>query len=79
MRDQNYYLRVYPDGKAAMWPTPPDGETSWTTVREGTLAFGYQPPLHDPRLFFQGSVLMMHTSTGNSAFDEVPGGIEPPK
>ena len=77
MADEVYFLRIYPDSQAAIWPSPLDGETGWTTFRGGKLAFGDRPPLHDPTLSFRGSALVMHTNVADRVFRRVPD-ITPP-
>ncbi|HZJ15181.1 MAG TPA: hypothetical protein VFD27_09040 [Chthoniobacteraceae bacterium] len=74
-----YYLRVYPDGRAAIWPSPPDGATSWTKLSGDSLEFGYQRPLNNPRLSRRGALLVMHNDNGSDVFDRTPHEIEPPK
>jgi hypothetical protein len=77
MADGAYFLRLYPDGRAAIWPSPPDGRTGWTQFKNGTLFLGYRPPLRDPSLSIRGSSLIMHTNVADRVFHSVPD-ITPP-
>ncbi len=74
-----YYLRIYPNGAAAIWPSPPDGETSWTKLDGDYLVFHYDPPLRDPRLSRRGPLLLMHDNVSTEVFDRMADDIEPPK
>lgn len=80
MRDRGpgaYYLRIYPEGQAVVWPSPPDGEPDWTVLQKSTLRFGSKPPLHDPTLSRRGRLLVMHTNVGESLFDRTRTDLEP--
>jgi hypothetical protein len=82
MRDSNYLLRIYPDGRVAQWPSPPYGHTAWTSINGNTLNFGYTPPLPNPQLTRRGPLLVMHGTHGavkESIFDKVRNDLVPPK
>jgi len=73
------YLRIYSDGRAVCWPTPPDGGTAWTTFKNGVIDYHYQAPLHNPVLSRRGRLLVMKTNVGEQLFDRNPNDLEPPK
>lgn len=77
-----YFLRVYPDGRVAQWPSPPRDETVWTRLKGVEIEFGYRPPLSNPRLNIRGANLIMSGSTPGVAgrsFSRIVPDIEPPK
>jgi hypothetical protein len=77
LEGQGHYLRIYPDGRAVCWPIPPDGETTWTTIKDGVIDYNYQSPLQNPILTRRGSQLVMKTNVGEQLFDRIPNDLEP--
>ena len=75
-----YYLRIYPDGRVAQWPSPPNDETSWTRLSGNTIEYGYNPPLSNPRLGIRDNKLIMSNSDAGvvgRSFTRVIPDIEP--
>ena len=78
---RRYYLRIYPNGRVAQWPSPPDDGTAWTRLKGEEVEFGYRPPLSNPHLNIRGANLIMSGSspevTGCS-FSRIVPDLEPP-
>jgi len=68
-----YYLRIYPDGRVAQWPSPPEGEVSWSRHSNGELLWGREGSLErNPRVERQGDELVMKTTPGAMVLRRVP-------
>jgi hypothetical protein len=71
-----YYLRVYPDGRVAQWPSPPDGKVSWSRLRGNELLWGLGME-GNPRIFSKGAELNMWTASGTQTLSRLSAELEP--
>jgi hypothetical protein len=72
-----YYLRVYPDGQVAQWPSPPDGEVSWSRHKDGELQWNYLPQLRNPVLHRSGRGLTIDMNSHDMTMVRVESELEP--
>jgi len=72
----HYYLRIYPDGKVAQWPSPPDGDVSWSHLNGNELLWNYGYG-GNPRIYQKGNKLIMKTSTSSQTLYRFPSNLEP--
>jgi hypothetical protein len=73
-----YYLRIYPDGKVAQWPSPPEGEVSWSRYSDGELLWGQESTYQrNPRVERSGDDLVMKTSSGKMVLNLITPDLQP--
>jgi hypothetical protein len=73
LEGDRYYLRIYPDRRVAQWPSPPEGEVSWSRHSNGELFWGREGSFErNPRVERQGNDLVMKTSLGAMVLRRVP-------
>lgn len=72
-----YYLRVYPDGRVAQWPSPLEGAVSWSSHKNGELQWRYLPPLKNPVIRMRGRDLVIDMTQKEMPMERLEPDLEP--